>query len=382
MTYASVENPGGGIQAATAKTALPDRRTGGYRGSTGQYTRRDIQQYEYSWNLEPSVLKEKNRITFDGLIAGAIKRARDKGRNEVVIFDFGCGNSIAAREFLADPNSEAMKLIMSNPKIKVKLIGLTDTTDVDHAASATQAELKAGEQLKSTDTEPRNLSGRVDYEYITAANTLEKYLRRQKINKIDVIMSAEALEYLPVPNFERTLRAMIGHLQTGGVLIGAYSPGRWIPGFVHAGDYPIINTLLDVRSKTAGPSLQATLRDTDMRFREEKIDIKREAKNLERALKMYVNLGVITQEEIDSKIITQSPKWMQTLNRMGVPPRVGQLRLTRKRNARISRLRVLSFLLNKANHLYGQTKKKRSYCKKKGDIGSIKKRISGRKRRC
>jgi hypothetical protein len=274
------------------RSKLAEIKVGLYKGQTGRESiARGRGSYEYQWNRE-----EGEDITYDGLIAAAIERAAVDGRDEVVMFDFGCGEGNAMHEFVQDANSEAMKSVKAHPDVKVKLIGLTDTTGLKDAPS-TQEELAMGRELKSPDDEPTNLAARIDFYAVTAARTLEDYFVEHGIDTIDVGMAVQSLAYLPAKNFAATVDSITRRLQSPGSTFIAAPYSTQVPGFDSYGGFPH----LDVRTKMDGPSVQATIRDRGMRFIRDR-DIHEEVGNLEAALQKYVGLGRITEEQIDERI--------------------------------------------------------------------------------
>lgn len=263
-------------------------KTGVYKGLTGSYLRRGIEGYENAWNREGY-----EDVTYDQLVTSAIEQALADGRQEVVVFDFGCGEGNAMTTFLQDDQSEAMKKIKENPDLQLKLIGLTDTPGIE----ASDEVLASGKQLKSPNDEPINVSAQIDYYAVTAARTLENYFVEHDITSIDVAMAVQSLAYLPAKNFEATVASIASRLKSPNSTFIASAYTNQVPGFdTYA--YPSI----DIQNFSREPGVRTTLQDGWTRFSDPNIDIEEEGTNLKSVIGRYVSMGVLSQAEVDKRI--------------------------------------------------------------------------------
>ena len=334
-------NPSRGNKTGTGRFRIGEAKIGKYKGST-EYLGRGIKAYEDEWNTD-----RNERISYNGLISEAIERAVKDKRNEVVIFDFGCGDGNAIRDFLANNNSSTMKLLSDHPEISVKFIGLTDTPRLSE--SPTQEELTSGRQLKSDDEEPTNVSARIDYYAVTAARTLEEYFVTHNIDSIDVAMAVQSLSYIPLKNFDSTLQSIISRLKVPESTFIAASYAKQVPGF-RPNIIGIPN--IDVRTQTYDASIPSTIRDRGARFDFPATDTEVEIQNLNSAFNMYKNLGVLTQQEIEEAIDNELPSRERLVNRARRrTPNIGQFYRTKDSRQHLSN--VASLLLTRADNRLG-----------------------------
>jgi len=342
-------------------------KTGIYKGQIGNDSiARGRRSYEDQWNR-----KEGEKISYDGLIVTAVERAAAEGRDEVIIFDFGCGEGNTMKEFVEDGNSEAIQSIKAHPDVKVKLIGLTDTTGLADAPSV--QELAEGRELKSPDAEPTNLAAGIDFYAVTAARTLEDYFVAHGIDAIDVGMAIQSTAYLPAKNFAATMESITKRLLSPGSTFIAAPYATQVPGFDSYGGLP----RLDVRTKTDGPSIHASMRERGRRFLGDDINIPEEVRYLEAALQKYVQLGRITEEQIDEKINSYLPKSTQRVNRWRHrKPSIEQL-ITKFENP-IAALGQVAYLMGVADQEFFANRQEKLLEQKKAALTTLKEKYASK----
>lgn len=348
------------------RNELDGIKVGIYKGQTGRESiARGRSSYEEQWNQ-----KEGEHMTYDNIIATAIERAAVAGRDEVIMFDFGCGEGNTMKELVEDEHSEAMKSVKAHPDVKVKLIGLTDTVGLTNAP-ATKEDVANGKNLKSPNEEPTNLSARIDFYAVTAARTLEDYFVAHGINAIDVGMAIQSLAYLPRKNFEATVESITRRLQSPGSIFIAAPYSTQVPGFDYYGGHP----RLDVRTKTDGPSVHATMHGRSMRFLGQDIDVQEEVKYLKIALQKYVGLGRITEEQIDERINSLLPRKTRASNRWHHRrPSVEQL-ITKAENPPVA-LGQIANLMDGADQEYFDARQEKLFEQKKAALTTLKEKYA------
>lgn len=333
----------------------------------------------YSIDINGFSSEQRPKISIDHVISSAIEAAIAHGRDEVVIFDFGCGRGDFFKSIIKGGENDILRqtteMIRNHPNLRVKLLGLTDVTGLQ-ARRMSDQELANGTDLKNPEAEPKNLSAHIDYYGVTAAQTLEKYLDSKGITTIDVAFAVQSLPYLPANNFEAVLETIIARLRPG---IGTFASGPYasqVPGFFeeytpynyHDEDFHFSNLIKKTPDR---PSLQSTLREKGKRFTKPDADIHQEVALLQAAFEKYKELGVLSQEKIDENIDRLLPLATRGLNRVtNQHPKLEQL--LGNKNDRTNLETIATALLSRAEHGLGEKRREQLREKKKAVLARLK----------
>lgn len=290
-----------------------------YQGGRGG-ARSDGDWAAYRHELRGSLEDRQPRLDITATVVDAITAAAAQGRDEVVVFDFGCGQGCALEDVVQGRSPDIMDAVRANPDIKLRLIGLTDLPAI-RAATMSPQELAAGKDIPLPEGSPPNVSAHIDYYPVTAARTLEKYFESRGIAEIDLALAVRSFRYLPSKNLELTLQSIAHRLRPqSGVLAARQYAGSPL-GFVYQhsplGYSPHLEYYqFDNQHRGGGPgnrqrkpSLAATLIEKHLRFVGESADapapntdIRQEIGFLAAALQKYVTLNALRVEEIRTKI--------------------------------------------------------------------------------
>ena len=159
-------------------------------------------------------------VSIDQLVADQIYKAQRLNRNSITVLDLGSGEGQLLRDILAFPEQMPATVgalnklkAMGINDFKINLIGLTDTEGLSTAPSVEgtvyQADTKTASDFYPTQA--------VNYAYaITDTQSLKRFLERNYIGKLDLIIATEVMMYFKPKLFERTLRDIADALSPGG----------------------------------------------------------------------------------------------------------------------------------------------------------------------
>lgn len=278
------------MQDLSEKTVVSDV----YHGSIDQSEHaRTIASCEHAWN------KERLIGSFDSLLARQLLIAKDEGRENVTVIDIGSGDAMLFQNFVSNPTlcPETEKILKSNPKLKLKLVGITD--------SPTTQEMFVKKQFFSPTDLAEQISCWNEYYSLTATQTLDTILNKEGIENVDLALSTWCFTYMGPKNFEITLNSVIAHLRpNGGFMVAAAYAEQEIPGFIRKD--PSLPHDLDVRNivddESAANLLKVALQDSHMRFYTRGADLDKEERGLELAEKRLIEMGVVTDPDIKEAI--------------------------------------------------------------------------------
>lgn len=326
-------------------------RAGLYRGEMGKYLQRGINASEAEWSKDTDV----GTFSFDDLLSSAIERSVANGKNEVVVFDFGCGDALVFKDLLAERGGEkALAMLRKHPNVQLKLIGVTDIGGLETKGFSDDL-LPDNQHLSSIDP-VLHIDAQVAYRSITASQTLENFFSEQHIHGIDLILATQSFPYLSPKNFDHVLHSMVAHLNGGGALIAAPYATR-APGFKRGGLFG--EPQLNIGYPIAEPSLKATLNDPTNRFIDETTEIATELDLLKKALKKYKDLGVLTDADIAKRINRYLPTRVRLTNLLTLKqPTIEQIPSGSNEKEYRSRLASIAYLLDTAETNLGFKKMK------------------------
>lgn len=331
--------------------ALRQEKVGIYKGETGKYLNRRVQACEAEWNAEKD--KGFGPYSFDNLVLGRLQAALGRGQKEVLIFDFGCGEGGLLLDFLqgSDGNSQALQFLQSHPELKLRYVGLTDSSGLRHLPS--EAKLHTRLPLSLPDAAPANIEAyRVIYA-VTAVQTLEKFLAAEHLDNVDLGVATQSLNYLSSLVFQPTLDSLFKRMAMPGSQFVAAPYDTRLPGFrsIMAG------VELDARARDQG--LSNRLRSDRLKVYGEGVNFSEIAAHLEQALQLYVRLGMVEEQEMRAKIHECLPRWLRLRNLLRKQqPQFHQLLVLDNKKKRMVFSSLISRLTFSENELYRRKQSK------------------------
>lgn len=284
-------------------------QSGIYKGEHGHpYLSRGIKTAEAYWNNE-KLNGEENTRTFDTLLTDSLQIAEKKEEHEIVVLDIGCGYGNVFRDFLNDPDQapKAKAFLKEHKDMKLRMVGLTDASTASDHLVRTQLE----HNLSSQGINDNQVESYIARYSLTAAQRLSEFLKSQNIEKINVAVATWSFPYLGPNTFDGVLRDIIDYLAPEGKFV-ATPYWNYAPGFVR---YFFYSLNVSRKYREGDPSFQKMLgtEGSHLTFGEN-VNIAEESKALAKVADKFIELGVLTQDEIDKKLGRYLPRWKKILN--------------------------------------------------------------------
>jgi hypothetical protein len=322
-------------------SASPDK-IGIYNGEVGQFLSRKMQACENEWNAD--VEKGLGPYSFDKLLFQGLENAEQSGKSEVLVLDFGCGEGELFKSFLQTPpeESEALTFLNAHPNLKVKLVGITDIPGLKNLPK----DITSNSRLPIDVPESMSVNCeayRIIYA-VTAAQPLEDCFQANGISNIDLCVATHSLSYFSVKSFKEVLATLLGNLDPHGAQLVAAQYNTRQPGFKSDN---FLGTKLDI-SPQKNSGTQEGLKNNWGRLYYPDIDIQQEIAVIQKAVDVYIRLGVLTDEAVHEAITPHIPLKTRVVNFLQKkPPRLDQIS-TRDQEDVILSLRSVTQVLAKA----------------------------------
>ncbi len=246
----------------------------------------------------------KNTVAFDYLMASGMKRAKLMGRKEFTLLDIGSGDGGIFQDFLSTPliAEDSRAFLAQNPDFKVLFIGITDSPDTKSHNTYKSFEI---DQLRLSD-EDKRINSQVEVRNmhwsLTRTQSLADFLDANAIGSVDLAMATESLRYVSTRVFKDTVETVVQRLVIGGRFVCQGFTGTE-PGFSSRKDNYFKVTPYSEKDPTVWKRLLRTL-GTDRELEDEYPDLTKQQlqEGLDRAIGVYVRLGLLDQEEVEHDI--------------------------------------------------------------------------------
>lgn len=173
----------------------------------------------------------------DSLLHEQLVSAEARNAEKVTILDIGSGKEANLLHSIITDLEVAPKsreFLAKNADISLSLIGLTDAVDTDEFGNPT---LTHESQADGMPAEFKNVAYT-----LTAKQSLEGFLKKEKVKDVDLALGTWSLAYLPPNIFGEVVKTTTEHLTPGGRFLGVgYNDNVSGIGFTYHPDKDVVH---------------------------------------------------------------------------------------------------------------------------------------------